>query len=233
MKWLLVLHFPKPEETLKQQKVKGSEIAELIPAILRQSEASQWSTLPRMPALKQLFAWTTAAQVTAFDLQETVRNAVLEVLHLNCFCETYQFTSRDDDEVFCKVTCEEAVLRHQAHRTHYPLSLSPTVETNPEFQKMLPHAPYDGNKDKEGLFRTYDKSLFRDVDKIRLVKSLLDEHLCLDQMIEKGLLLDCFPIHEEKELKELRDTLLSSSFTLPLSQLREYYGEKMSFYFLW
>lgn len=233
MKWLLVLHFPKPEEALKQQTVKGSEVAELLPAILRQSEASQWPSLAQMPALKQLFAWTSAAQVTVFDLQETVRNAVLEVLHLTCFCETYQFASRDDDEVFCKVSCDEAVLKHQAHRSHYPLSLSPRVENNPEFHKMLPHAPYDLNKDREGLFQTYDKSLFRDVDKIRLVKSLLDEHLCLDRMMEKELLLDCFPIHEEKQLQEIRSSLLSRSSSLPLPQLREYFGEKMAYYFLW
>lgn len=233
MKWLLVLHFPKPEETLKQRTVKGSEVAELLPAVLRHSEASQWPALAQMPALTQLFEWTKVPQISLFDLQETVRNAVLDVINLKCCCETYQFTSRDDDEIFCKVACDEAGLRHQAHRMHYLLRLAGSVETNPEMQTLLPYAPYDSRKDREGLYETYENSIFRDVDKVRILKSLLDEHIYLDRMIEKGFLLDCFPIHEEKPLQELRSSLLGSSLSLPTPQLRDYFGEKTTFYFLW
>ena len=233
MKWLLVLHFPKPEETLKQRTLKGSEVAELLPALLRHSEASQWPNLAQMPALQQLLACTQVPQVSLFDLQDAVRNAVLDVLHTTCFCETYQFTSRDDDEIFCKVSCDEAVLRHQAHRMHYTLSLAPAVETNAEMQTLLPHAPYDAQKDKQGLFQTYESSLFRDVDKVRLVKALLEEQIYLDRMVEKGFLIDYFPIHEEKQLQELRSTLLTASLALPVPKLREYFGEKTAFYFLW
>ena len=233
MKWLLVLHFPKPEEALKKQTVKGGEVAELLPSVIRRCEASEWPALSQMPALKQLFAWTQSSQVSQFDLHETVRNAVLEVLHQKCYCETYNFASRDDDEVFCKVGCDEALLKYQAHRLNYTLRLAASVESNPEFQELLPYAPYDINKDRDGLFQTYDKSLFRDVDRVKLVKALLDEHLCLDRMIDKGFLLDCFPIHEEKELEDLRTRMLSPTSTLPTYRLREYFGEKMAFYFLW
>lgn len=233
MKWLLVLHFPKPEEALKQRSLKGSEVAELLPAILRHSEARQWPNLSQMPALQQLFACTQMTQISLYNLQETVRCAVLDVLQTKCFCETYQFTSRDDDEIFCKVSCDEAVLRHQAHRMHYTLSLAAAVEANAEMQALLPHAPYDAQKDKEGLFQTYDNSIFRDVDKIRLVKALLEEQIYLDRMVEKGFLIDYFPIHEEKQLEELRSTLLTTSLALPVPKLREYFGEKTAFYFLW
>ena len=240
MKWLLVLHFPKPEQELKKVVVKGSDVAELLTAVLRESEPAKWKDSEHLKELMALFAWAkTDKEGSRFDLLESLRKATIEILNSKCFLSTYQFTSRDDDEIFCKLACEEDVLTEQAHRMHYHLSLSPEVEENLEFRGLMPYAPFDKHYADEKIFAGYeDGSLFRMVDKIRLVKALVDEHLStcytdIGKMKDTGIILDFFPIHEEKPLADLRKAMISASLTQPAANLREYFGEKMAFYFLW
>ena len=100
-------------------------------------------------------------------------------------------------------------------------------------------------------------SIFREVDRIRLTKFSFQSNLSstmnngylstfpIDQIDKRikdknNVLIDAFPCHEYDVLADIyqqiwstiRCTSITTVFQIPLAAIRDYYGEKLAYYFL-
>ena len=242
--YLLALHLVKPEEKDKTEIVK--DIPAIVFEIFHKDSPSSFDRIDSMPSLKALYG---LKETNRYEFLEIVRMSLVELISVQFGMETYMFRSRDDDEVFCKISCSDEILLHEAHRTHYELALNQVViskqyETNLLTKDLLPYAPFYDQKFKENpnLFEIYeDDSILRNVDRIRLIESIIRENISnlysdIHTLIQHGGVLDLFPLHEKKTLDKLRSRLLnyfSLSTNVPAYAMRNYFGEKLSYYFLW
>lgn len=242
--YLLVLHFVKPEEKHKTEIVK--DIPAIVFEIFHKDSPTSFERINSMPSLQALYS---LKETNRYEFLEIVRKSLVELISVQFGMETYMFRSRDDDEVFCKISCPEEILLHEAHRTHYELALNEVViltqyETNQLTKDLLPYAPFDEQKFKENpnLFEIYeDDSILRNVDRIRLIESIIkgnisNYYLDIHTLIQYGVVIDLFPLHEKKTLDKLKTRLLnyfSLSTYVPVDTMRNYFGEKLSYYFLW
>eukprot|EP00937_MAST-01D_sp_MAST-1D-sp2_P007706 g7706.t1 len=120
------------------------------------------------------------------------------------------------------------------------------VDTSMYFAPYADYQADDGCEHLQLLFRHYrnrvgNLSPFRQVDRIRLSWQIIRRHLNIPRLKHKGLMNDCFPLHDQDKLKELRSNWalnwrlhpLPYGQPQPLLQIRDYYGEKLALYFAW
>lgn len=139
----------------------------------------------------------------------------------------YQFQSRDDDEIFVKIKCNDDILKQQAHRTKY--NMVHKIEFNEEFKEMPPSAPFDTGAEHEF-------AELKNIDRIRLMNHVIKEHIVVNNLIKHEIVLDFYPLHEENHIEIFKKDLLgapSPFLSYNIDHIRDYFGERMMFYFLW
>jgi len=163
-----------------------------------------------------------------------------------CGFHIRSFLSRDQDEVFFKIRCEEDVLLQEALRVHYRLQIhrQPQDERSHfAFMKVAPYVALDAELDLTKLPRYDDEgnvassgSLFSALDRSRLVKSLITRFLSISDLEGQGVFLQDYCVHDPKPLNVLNNTwsTLSCLFRRqPISRIRRYFGEEITMYFCW
>ena len=224
---LLVFHFNNPDDSAKSQQV--SNLPEVLVDIFGKDRITDFEFGERLVSLTDLYSLQSCSK---FALLEKVRESVVEILHHYCGMGTYQFQSRDNDEVFCKVQFSEEVLLSEAESSRYLLQMSSSLEQNEVVSKTMPYIPYvSSNAD---IYQKHGESVLRDIDRIRLMEQIIRAHVKIEGLLKHGVLVDLYPLHNVQEMEALRKELVGWDLRpLPVDGLRNYVGEKLALYFLW
>ena len=122
-------------------------------------------------------------------------------------------------------------------------------------KRVSPYDPYEyiygrytSNPEQQALYALYfigdKKHIFRGVDRIKLILSIIEAtpndqppgcDITLQDLQHHKCVLASFPIHEYDELKKLTLawlTLWSWPWNQPIEKVKDYYGERIGFYFL-
>jgi len=195
------------------------------------------------------------------DSYETARAAVIDLM-LSFFRRaeeqyySYIFTSVDQDElILCAKMLEHTAVEH-AIRSNYPLQLDPSAVADPAKLniKLSPGPEGPGgcsmspayvppDKGILDLFKLHDcegnrhqQSYLRKIDSIRLMYDRVTDVLDLDLMTKWGLMKESFPMHSQSTLMSLRERWANPrlwwSAQQPIDELREYFGETVTLYFV-
>lgn len=95
------------------------------------------------------------------------------------------------------------------------------IEEDPAFKKYPPVTMYDPE-------HADDFEAFKSIDRIRLMSMSIKDQLNITALIQSGLVISFFPLHEEEPLKKLEGELLripTPVVDLPIDSIRNYYGE--------
>ena len=128
---------------------------------------------------------------------------------------TYKLlSSRDKDEVFCKIYASEKWLRQRAEKIDYLLAFKNFKENKKEFMKVPPFGSINLEKtEKEKLFKFYDPdgdeiekngSFFTYHDKARLVLNALFSKINLSDMQKFEVMKNSFCLHTEMPLRKVK-----------------------------
>eukprot|EP00923_Selenidium_pygospionis_P044571 GHVN01077047.1.p1 GENE.GHVN01077047.1~~GHVN01077047.1.p1 ORF type:complete len:661 (-),score=52.42 GHVN01077047.1:881-2863(-) len=80
-------------------------------------------------------------------------------------------------------------------------------------------------------------TIFRDVDRIRLLRTMVFKFFQVSWMVDEGWMLDELTLHQYNSLERLKTDWVKASrlwtWEQPLNMIRDYYGEEWAFYFAW
>lgn len=100
------------------------------------------------------------------------------------------------------------------------------------------------NADVTAIFKVYEnKSVLRGIDRLKLISGIIQArrhlggcHLDMGKLANEKCILGFFPLHDIVELRRLEDkwlTFIEMPWNQNLEVCRNYYGEKVAFYFGW
>jgi len=111
---------------------------------------------------------------------------------------------------------------------------------------VSPYAEYKIEPKFQPLYRKHlvnetgtKYTLFRQVDRIRLVSSIIGRNLNLDQLVHTGIVKAALWLHDPFTYRDLRDNWALKFWPInvtrgqPIALIRDYYGEKTALYFAW
>lgn len=156
---------------------------------------------------------------------EALRNALTE----NGVTVVDLWTSDDGMKYHWGITASEERLKRHAEFTHYELRLRP--------QHGGGTAPFFASY--AHLFQEIDGSVFTELDRQRLVQSLISSRAERDGaeqditlLYRTGVLYKFFPLHKYDDQMWLWDNWAKKLIShQPVDQIRDYFGEKVGFYF--
>lgn len=106
------------------------------------------------------------------------------------------------------------------------------------------YGTYDKRSDLQSAYVKYatSNSIFRGVDRLKLIMGIMETDIKQDgcslvatELVEKGACLAIYPLHDEEEIHALMNKWLancSMPWSQPISQVKDYFGEKVGMYFL-
>lgn len=179
------------------------------------------------------------------------RDSILKSLQ-NCGLKLFCFYSRDRDEVFCKVGASAEKLKDTAARMKYSLQLKQEyLGAHAEYRHDFPGRPELQFADRRIVSHAYkvhtedefhsEDAIFSTRDKICLICHIINAKdkdcagLSLGNILhEQSELKSCFPLHEQAALQDLASRI-TAWVMMPkehANRVRDYFGEKIAFYFL-
>eukprot|EP00927_Polykrikos_kofoidii_P047031 TRINITY_DN41120_c0_g1_i1.p1 TRINITY_DN41120_c0_g1~~TRINITY_DN41120_c0_g1_i1.p1 ORF type:complete len:996 (+),score=107.74 TRINITY_DN41120_c0_g1_i1:48-3035(+) len=192
------------------------------------------------------------------DSLAAMRNCVIEMIHTlvtsvstgSAPIEVFCFTSVDNDELFMCIKMSDACVLDLAEKFGKPVQLS--VESLARLKIQLPqkdekstvtaYTPYTAALDEQGFFRSIPhpakgtKSVFRQLDQIILIRNLIDSYLNVNGLMRLACMSQAFPAHDVQMCRWLSESwariTLMWSLEQPIHQVRNYFGERTAFYFL-
>eukprot|EP00930_Biecheleria_cincta_P027617 TRINITY_DN1936_c0_g1_i1.p1 TRINITY_DN1936_c0_g1~~TRINITY_DN1936_c0_g1_i1.p1 ORF type:complete len:773 (+),score=119.24 TRINITY_DN1936_c0_g1_i1:76-2394(+) len=162
------------------------------------------------------------------------------------------YYSRDRDEIFARVGADPRHLRQVAEMRRHKLELKEQYlsgyaeykndypgrrDLNYSDRCMVSHL-YKNHMDKSGEYPQKD-AIFRTVDRIRLIDHIIrsSDHHCagvdIGQLLHESDMLHYFPLHEQGKLEDMDKAWFKTFVTgRDIDKLRDYFGERIAFYFL-
>ena len=163
-------------------------------------------------------------------LLQLVLRGLLKVLQEHLMMDVHMQVSRDGDELLLKLTVAEPNLKVQADLTDYTLQLKQDWEVTHAFKEVAPYGAYERpasqkrrlfevagvRKNAEDYFQKYtyfssepsdEGSLFMQIDRTRLVYSMLLSTFEMSKFQSSGLLTNAFPPHNKEQLRRLAQSL--------------------------
>jgi len=162
------------------------------------------------------------------------------------------YYSRDRDEVFVKISCDETHLRQVAEMKRHKLEMKPQyLSAFAEYKNDFAGRRELGYSDRcvvSHLFKAHvdedekyprSDAIFRTVDRIQLIEYIVrsSDHNCagvdIGQMMHDGDVSHYYPLHENKQLKNM-DIHWWKCFVwgTDIDKVRDYFGERIGLYFL-
>lgn len=201
-------------------------------------------------------------QLNKMTVWKQRREALLKQMK-NCGLDLFCFYSRDRDEIFCKIGAEPEKLMSVAARMKYKLQLKPEYcSAYAEYRMDVRGKPGDGGRGHRYYSQMYERhigpneegdeaSIFTQRDKIFLIHHAITSKdkdcagIMISQLLQsvanpeqnksEALLTHYFPLHEDTKLKALTKEfykwlLMDTDHT---HKVRDYFGEKVAFYYVW
>jgi len=165
--------------------------------------------------------------------------------------------SRDRDEIFVKVACEDRHLRQVAEMKRHKLELKEEYlaafaeykddyagqrEVNYSDRIVVSHlykAHVDITDEDCGEAYPHPSAIFRTVDRMNIINYIIRQadHNCagldVGQMMHDGDLRYFFPLHENRILVDMdRDWFKCFVWGTNIQKVRDYFGERVALYFL-
>jgi hypothetical protein len=196
--------------------------------------------------------YPTEKATTTMLMWKQRREGILKSLE-NCGLHIYCYYSRDRDQIICKIGAHNDKLRDTAARMKYKLQLkSEYLNAYGEFRHDFAGRPELNFTDRRivgHLYKTHandeseavtDDAIFAPLDKISLVHHIITSKdkdcagIQVDNLIHQEDLVAYFPLHDSAALKDVVGShwdwfLMGEEHT---NKVREYFGDKIGFYFL-
>lgn len=196
---------------------------------------------------------------------EDLRDSIIMKLR-TAGLETKSFLSAGKELVFTKIRAPEELLRDIAALMKVHLQLEPRELRKAAYVGMPEHdiapfpikdvkkqfklSPYDfiyaaymQSEDVQKFFRKKgrDGSIFDATERIWIIERIITDHALgagcdLDRLIYEGIIIDCYPLHNEEAKLELRTKWLlwgTAPMSQPFDEIRDYFGVKVALYFLY
>jgi len=198
----------------------------------------------------------TDKQRHKMETWETKRQGVITALS-DCGLILVLHYSRDRDEIFVKISCEDRHVRQVAEMKRHKLELKDEYlsafaeykddyagqrELNYSDRIVVSHlykAHVDPTDEDCGEAYPRPSAIFRTSDRVNIINYIIRQadHNCagidVGQMMHDGDLLHFFPLHENRRLVDMdRDWFNCFVWGTNIHKVRDYYGERIALYFL-
>lgn len=190
------------------------------------------------------------------DLYLTITKNLEMVLEDLLKLDTKVKLSIDQDEYHILMRTSEDNLAVQADLDEYLLQLKKNPDENLDFQEFPPYAAFEkheptkfiGEKKFRDQFKNYDEngnevpegSLFKEIDRIRLIYSMICSALDMGLLMNLGIVLNYMPLSNKPQLEVLKKDWgnFSLLYRNPFKKqdwdlVKNYYGEEITMYFCW
>eukprot|EP00437_Effrenium_voratum_P005085 CAMPEP_0181431576 /NCGR_PEP_ID=MMETSP1110-20121109/18319_1 /TAXON_ID=174948 /ORGANISM="Symbiodinium sp., Strain CCMP421" /LENGTH=741 /DNA_ID=CAMNT_0023554945 /DNA_START=262 /DNA_END=2487 /DNA_ORIENTATION=- len=192
----------------------------------------------------------TEAEKSKMQMWKQHRESILKSLQ-NCGLNLFCFYSRDRDQVLVKIGAAAQKLRDTAARKRYKLQLKKEyLSAFAEFRHDYPGRQEFRFNDRRIISHIYQthtednldgSGIFKTVDKIDLIHHIIQSKdkdcagINVPRLLHQGELKAYFPIHEASGIEKIKE--FQWKWFWPdeehANRLRDYFGDKIAFYFLW